>query len=408
MAVWVEPASPPFSPSRLHSSAADNFSLTGGDLIPWLQARFGHSSHPVRVSRRALLAVLVTWLPLLVLSAAQGLAYGGQTHIPFLRDIAVNVRFLIGLPLLILCEIEIDQRLRVAVKQFLETELIKEPDLPSFENVIESLTRLRDRLLPKVVMIVLAFLPALYTPTMEVMMTTVPSWHFVTPSSGAALSEAGWWFGLVSMPVYHYLLLRWLWRMLLWAIFLWRVSRLNLALVPTHPDRAAGIGFVSSAPVGFSTIAFAGGVVIAGRCGNALAYEGATVSSLKFVMITYCLLSVAILVAPLLVLGPMLFRAKKQGRREYGALASGYTHMFDAKWVHGRPPQGEGLLGSPDIQSLADLNNSFATVQAMRLIPISKQTLIALALSAALPLVPVLILGTPADQLIRTALKFLT
>jgi hypothetical protein len=85
------------------------------------------------------------------------------------------------------------------------------------------------------------------------------------------LSYAGWWFGLISVPVYRFLLLRWVWRMFLWASFLWRVSKLNLVLIPTHPDMAAGLGFLSEAQLRFGSIAFACGVVVAGQMGNAIA-----------------------------------------------------------------------------------------------------------------------------------------
>jgi hypothetical protein len=81
--------------------------------------------------------------------------------------------------------------------------------------------------------------------------------------------------------------------------------------------------------------------------------------------------------------------------------------MFDAKWVHGRPPAGETLLGSGDIQSLADFGSSFAIVRDMRTYPIDKRTLVGLILAAALPMAPVLIFGTPADELIGAVWKLL-
>jgi hypothetical protein len=124
-------------------------------------------------------------------------------------------------------------------------------------------------------------------------------------------------------------------------------------------------------------------------------------------MIAYCVFATLILVTPLLLLAPALISVKKRGLLEYGALATVYTQTFDAKWIHGRPPEGETLLGSSDIQSLADLGNSFAIVREMRLVPIDKHTLIGLAVAAVLPMVPVLVLGTPADELIRTLLKLL-
>jgi len=359
------------------------------------------------VMRRALGAVLVAWLPLFLLSAAQGLAFGKHIPIPFILDFAVNVRFLIALPLLILSEVGIDHRLRITVNHFLKSGLVKEADLRSFEGVIEHVTRLRDRVLPEMVILVAAYLPSLSVHGSEILMSSVSSWHLVQTPSGETLSYAGWWFGLISVPVYRFLLLRWVWRMFLWSSFLWRVSKLNLVLIPTHPDMAAGIGFLSEAQLRFGLIAFACGAVVAGQMGNAIAYQGATVGGLKFTIIAYCVVATLVLAAPLLLLVPTLLPVKKRGLLEYGALATGYTQTFDAKWVHRRPPEGETLLGSSDIQSLADLGNSFAIVRGMRVAPIDKGTLIGLAIAAVLPIAPVLILGTPADQLIRTVFKLL-
>jgi len=231
-------AEPPTLPAadELHSSVADNFSLTRGGPLYRLQLRLGVAEEErIRVMRRALGVVLVTWLPLLLLSAAQGLAFGKHIPIPFVQDFAVNVRFLIALPLLILSEVVIDSRLRITVNYFLKSGLVKEADLPSFEAVIEKVTRLRDRVLPEMVILVVAYLPSLSVHSSEILMSSVSSWHLAQTPSGETLSYAGWWFGLISVPFYRFLLLRWVWRMFLWASFLWRVSRLNLVLIPTLP-----------------------------------------------------------------------------------------------------------------------------------------------------------------------------
>jgi hypothetical protein len=221
------------------------------------------------------------------------------------------------------------------------------------------------------------------------------------------LSHAGWWFGLVSAPLFRFLLFRWLWRMLVWAWLLRQISRLNLVLMSTHPDKAAGLGFLSEGQLGFSSIAFAGSVVIAAQVCNAIAYEGATLDGLKYVILGYCAFIVILLLSPLLLMIPKLYHVRKQGLLEYGVLAADYTRMFESKWLHGRHPSGEALLGSPDIQSLADLNNSYGVVREMAIMPIDRRTLIGLVLATLLPMVPVLLLATPADELIKTVLRLL-
>jgi hypothetical protein len=387
------------------SSIAEGFSITRGGPLHWLLVRLGQAGDGRRlVLRRALAAVLITWLPLLILSAVGGVARGRQIKIPFLRDLAINVRLLIAAPILILSESRIDRRWRSLVLQFLRTELVGREVLPSFEKILERTARWRDSVLPETVLALIAFIPSLFIVKTELLMSGNSNWH--TLNTGA-VSAAGWWFNLVSTPVFRFLLLRWVWRMLLWTSFLWSVSRIKLYLVATHTDLAAGLGFLSEGQKAFSPIVFAGGAVIAAQVGNAIAYEGESLSSVKFFMIAYGVLAVLFLIVPLLVVVPVLLKVKRKALLDYGAQVTIHNQLFDQKWIHNHRPGGETLLGNADASSLADLGSSFSVVRQMQLVPIDKPTLIALTISAALPMVPVVLYATPTDELVRALLKML-
>ena len=279
---------------EVRSSLAESFSLAHGGLVDRLEARLGGiGGTRARVIQRALFATLLTWLPLLILALAEELAYGTAVKVTFLRDFAVNARFLVALPILILAEPRIDGWWRTLVLEFPRSGLINRAELGSFEAVIERITRLRDRLLPDAAMLVAAFAPSFLVKT-ELLMTGASNWHL----PGGELSLAGWWFDLVSTPLFRFLLLRWAWRMCLWTLFMWRVSRIKLHLTPAHTDLAAGLGFLSEGQRAFTPIVFAGGVVVAGQVVNAIVYEGATLSSVQFIMLAYALLWVPEILAP--------------------------------------------------------------------------------------------------------------
>jgi len=112
----------------------------------------------------------------------------------------------------------------------------------------------------------------------------------------------------------------------------------------------------------------------------------------------------------LLVLAPLFFfvnhlaDAKRTGLREYGLVASRYVADFRRKWIEGRAARDEALVGTADIQSLADLSNSYEVVQEMRLVPFGKATVLRLALLIALPLVPLTLTMIPVEQMIDRAL----
>jgi len=384
---------------------AENFSLTRGGPFHRLLVRLGQTGDERhRVVQRAVGAAVLTWLPLLVLTLAQGTAFGARVELTLLRDFSANLRFLVALPILILAESRIDRRWRQLVLEFLRCRLVSASDLPAFEAVIERIMRQRDRVLPEAVLAVIALLPSLFVARIELL--TVSNWHALA-GSGGDVSPAGWWFSLVSSPIFRFLLLRWAWRMLLWTTFLWRVCRLELRLVATHTDMAAGLGFLSEGQRTFSPVVFAGGTVIAGQVGNAIAYEGATLSSVQYHMIAYGVLAIFILVAPLLAVAPRLINLRKCALLEYGALVTSHAQLFDDKWIRGNHAPDEVLLGNADASSLADLGGSFSVVRQMQVVPIDKRTLVSLAVAAALPMLPVVVFATPANELVGAVIKML-
>ena len=104
---------------------------------------------------------------------------------------------------------------------------------------------------------------------------------------------------------------------------------------------------------------------------------------------------------PLLVFAPQLAQAKRTGNREYGTLAERYVREFDAKWLRGGAPADEPLVGSGDIQSLADLGNSFEVVRTMRIAPITKEAIIQLAAGTLAPVVPLALTMMSLEELLK-------
>jgi hypothetical protein len=114
-----------------------------------------------------------------------------------------------------------------------------------------------------------------------------------------------------------------------------------------------------------------------------------------------------VLLAPLLVFTPKLFAVKRRGLLEYSSLANEYTQAFDRKWVRKEVPEGEPLLGSGDIQSLADLGNSFTFVRNMRPFPVDLNGVIPLIVATALPMLPLVLTVYPFDELVLKIAGFL-
>ncbi|RKH40174.1 hypothetical protein D7V93_39785, partial [Corallococcus llansteffanensis] len=174
------------------------------------------------LSRRVLTVLLVSWLPLLLLSLLHG---GPSAPRAFLRDAMVHVQLLVSLPLLIAAERYIDLSLAAAARQFVVSELIDAKHLAAFEDIARGVMRVRDKASIEAGLLLASFtLAFVYLPAH-------PSSGWIHAEPGGTPTLAGWWYLAVILPLIRFLLLRWLWRGVLWAVFLFRVSRLPLALV---------------------------------------------------------------------------------------------------------------------------------------------------------------------------------
>ncbi len=383
-----------------------DFSLVlGGPLYQlWRGTRLADDTLHL-LHRRVLVAVLLAWVPLLLLSIVEGHAWGAAVTLPFLHDVEMHVRLLLALPLLILAELTVHQRMRPVVGQFLDRGLIPDAARAQFDAAIASAIRLRNSVAVEVLLIAFVYIVGVGFIWRTQIALDVTSWYGGPVEGRLQPSLAGWWLGVVSLPLFQFLLLRWYFRLVIWARFLWHVSRIDLRFVPTHPDRAGGLGFLGVVAYAFSPVLLAQGTMLAGMMANKIFYAGATLPQFKVELVGLVALMVFAILGPMLVFGPQLEAAKRAGLREYGTLAQRYVREFDDKWLRGGAPTDEPLVGSADIQSLADLGNSFEVVRGMRWVPFTGQTVLQLAVTTLLPVVPLTLTMISMAELLDRLLK---
>ena len=383
-----------------------DFSLIYGGSLNRLLIRTGLiKPDSPQIVRKVVFAVIITWVPLLILSVIQGIAYGSQVKVPFFYDIAVHVRFLLALPLLIIAGGVIDPRTKAMGMQFINSNLIREEEIKGFESAVNGVTRLRNSAIVEFILLGFVILVAV-SGTLRIELTSnISTWQALISDNKYTL--AGWWNHYVSKPVIQFLLLRWLWRFIIWSRFLWNMSRLNLQLIPTHPDMSGGLGFLGVGQEKFGIIAFALSAVLSAAIADQILFEEAQVKSFQTTIAGYMVLTLAFFLSPLFVFSPKLVMVKRKGLLEYGALATGYTQSFDKKWVRGNAPEDEVLLGSSDIQSLADLGNSFEIIRKMRLVPFGLMTIRSLTVATVVPFLPLVLTIIPAEEIVVKIIKFL-
>ena len=382
-----------------------DFSLVLGGPLYQLLRRTRLSDDALKLQRRRIVVIsLFAWLPLLLLAAASGTLLGGDTKVPFLMDVEVHVRFLVALPLLVAAELVVHQRMRTVARTFRDRELIPESATPRLEAAVASAYRLRNSVSAEVVLIAIVYLLGVTIVWRHYTALETSTWYATQAADGSHLTLAGFWYGYVSLPIFQFLLVRWYFRLFIWARLLWQVSRIELNLVPTHPDRVGGLGFLSNTAYAFVPLLMAHGAMLAGQIANQIFYMGRKLTDFHLEILLLVIWAVFLVVGPLLVFSGQLAQTKRAGLRDYGNLAQRYVRGFDAKWVRGPAPADESFLGSGDIQSLADLGNSFEVVKGMRIVPVTKEAMLQLGAATLAPMVPLVLTLMPLDELLRKLL----
>lgn len=357
--------------------------------------------------QRILSLLAITWVPMCGFAILEGHALGDTPRNSFFLDFATYARFFIGIPIVVIAEERIGARLRSAGLRFLEDGLVRREDFPAFERAVDRLARGRDSLVAVAVIIGLSAFGAWRLTLQTAMGYGATGWAAMTFHEGGTVhhSLAALWNRVVAVPVVLFLLYRWLWRIALWVRFLFDVAKLNLRLVPTHADRAAGLGFLSLAHVSFGMLGFGLGCVLSAEAGFRIVFEGARVDAFKLPLILLVVLTQVLFVAPLLVFTPSLTRAKRRGLERFGSLVIQYNRAFDERWGGPSDNEGEGMLGSPDIQSLVDMGNSFRFIDEMRSTVFDRTTVLQLVILTALPGLPLFLLVIPAREMVQALSK---
>ena len=365
----------------------DEFHLVyGGGLSSHLAERmgFGTVSEPRHFMKIAVV-VLITWVPLLLFALVAGHAVGGLVKYPFFHDPQVHARLIFTLPLLELGRVIVALSLRVQVPHLRNMGVVSEKDWSRFDAARAKALELRRSTWAEVSIVVLSVLMSLVLRIVVGISEGDSSWE----RTGGAITLAGWWHMLVSLPILYFMLLRWVWIFLVWGWFLFRISRLDLELTPTHPDHSGGLGFLAWGLVSFATVLMAISAVFSAGFAAQILDGHESLDSLKFRIAAFIIGAVIVLHSPLLVFSGRLARCRFKGLLEFGALVWRYDTAFEEKWVN-KPQDSnqESLLGNSDIQSMADIATCYDHINEMRLLPFDTKAIAVLVLAALFPMIP--------------------
>jgi hypothetical protein len=349
------------------------------------------------LGRRIAIAVAVTWLPLVVYAfVRRRLLLGGEATEPLLEHFGIHARFLLALPLLLVAEGTLTATLRRILPQFVTSGLVDDALTPSFRAILADAARLRSSRTALLVMVALVAVGTTYAWLHSGDLHEL-AWEPATDRTAFGVL----WFSFVWRPIFLLVLLAWAWRLLLLFRMFAQIAKLDLRLAPTHPDRAAGLGFVEGLTVGLAPIGFAVAVPVAGRWGHDAVYHGVDVHTLLAPAIAFVVVQVALALAPLLAFAPRLGALRRQSLVDYGALLTEYGRRVERRWIrHEVVADEDGLLSAPELGPVADTVSLYQAVASMRAAPVGRRSLLPVAVAALLPLIPVFATQIPLKQIV--------
>jgi len=381
-------------------------SLVRDDLLFRLQRRIGLiPAKGTGIVRRAVFWSLFAWLPIAVWACYTGRALPQAGNEPLLAHFGIHVRFLIAVPLLIFAEAPVQGVFMRLLPYFVRSGVTPESELPRFRAALTDVAKLRNATFPW--MAILAVVIAVITVSDVVQHSHEIIWAVDGEGISQQLGFGAWWFLYVGRPIYLTLLLCWFWRVVLMFLLFGRIAKLNLSIVPTHPDRAGGLGFLERFPKAFVLVVLAASAVLASRWAHDVVYHGVTVQSLRLPMIVFVILAVVLILSPLFMFIGPLSRAKKRAVLDYGVLIGHHGRLVRERWIEEKDVRDQAILSAPELGPVADTTSLYAAVTSMRTVPLGKSTVLTLLLAAALPMIVVFALQIPVKNILQFLLKTL-
>jgi hypothetical protein len=379
---------------------AKNYSFVPGGIIWKLIDRTGFEQKSIRFKIfLVIMLIIACWAPLALFSFLQ-LGWN-QFFLLFIRDVATHVRFLFVFPILLFARHSVNKSLTKTIDTFYDTRIINQDNDDEFNKKLKWLLKWRNSLVVDIFLIILVY----YTfYVRETGLSDMPDFYAPWIVYENKISVAGWWYIIFSLPILQLLLYRWLYNILLWIIFLCKISRIDLKLSSLHPDGMGGLGFLKYTQLSFFPVALAFSAQVAAGTNNLIIFSEASIRDFPVLVGSMVVFVLLLFILPLLVFMPLLASVKRKYFFEYSKDAWDFARAYE-KELKDFYATGEN---KPDTSWHIDLIGSFEKTSSMRIMIIDKNILIAFISAVLLPFLPVIAQEIPLKDLLATLIsKFL-
>lgn len=354
---------------------------------------------PAWALQRAVLAWAITWLMMALLAAVSGVAVGPSLRETFLADFAAYGQYWIALPLMLLAEPTVERRLTLAFPLLARSGLVRPEDVPSLAKAVAAANRSQSWWFVDLVLLAVTYaMGAMWL--VDELGNGSGSWHARLGPGGESITLPGMWLLLIGIPALNFVLLRWVWKIVVWYHLLWKVSRLRLRINVLHPDMAGGLGFLGDLQTVFGMLIFAIGSLVATTVGYKVTVEGSQLLTVPTAgpAVAFVCLAPPTFLAPLLFFSSQMYWAKARGLARCSVAATAYLSSLEDKWLGVNGDADGPSVGPGEVQSLSDSGAVFDRVRQMRILPFDLGTVSRLLMSAGAPMIPLFAKFFPALQ----------
>jgi hypothetical protein len=336
-------------------------------------------------------AVLLAWLPVILLCAAEDRLFEG--YLPAGHDFSLHARLLIALPTLLIGKLVTDALLTRAVNYLVEAGTVTEAKRPAFDAALRRTERLRDSWVAMLGLLFLAY--ALSVLEVTQYRAYEGSWRV---RGDGELSLAGYWYFVVARPLFFAHLLAWIWTFGLWTSLLVSLVRLPLRLFAFHADGAGGLEPLLSVHRTFVVLSFAIGADLGGALANRMVHLNEPYTMYRILLIAVVVVLTLVMLSPLLLLSRLLIPARYDAVEQFGAMTFELSRMMEKDSEKGaRSGLDESMLAL--IRSFADSQGGHKIITGTHFVPVTRGYALSFALAPTIPILLALLTRVPLLEL---------